>query len=40
VANPVTGITVLIIEVIMLVMNFVFMADFLKSREKTLVSDA
>ncbi|MCK4543442.1 MAG: carbon starvation protein A [Spirochaetales bacterium] len=40
VANPVTGITVLVIEVIMLVMNFVFMADFLKSRKKTLAPDA
>lgn len=31
-ANPVTGITVLVIEVVMLVMNFVFIVDFIRTR--------
>ncbi len=31
-ANPVTGITVLVIEIIMLIMNFVFIIDFLKHK--------
>ncbi len=30
--NPATGITVLVIEVIMLIMNFVFIIDFVKTR--------
>lgn len=31
--NPVTGITVLVIEVIMLIMNFVFIVDFIKHKD-------
>ncbi len=33
-ANPTTGITVLVIEVVMLIMNFVFIIDFLKTKDK------
>jgi carbon starvation protein len=35
-ANPVTGITVLIIEIAMLVLNIIFMFDFLKYRNQPL----
>lgn len=36
-ANPVTGITVLVIEVIMLIMNFVFIVDFLKHKNDPVI---
>src|SRR6056297_840840 len=39
-ANPTTGIVVLIIEMAMLIMNFVFMIDFLKSRKTPLEAEA
>ncbi len=39
-ANPTTGIVVLIIEIVMLIMNFVFIIDFLKNKDKPLVSEA
>jgi len=39
-ANPTTGIVVLIIEIVMLIMNFVFIIDFLKNKDKPLASEA
>ncbi|HDQ14090.1 MAG TPA: carbon starvation protein A [Sediminispirochaeta sp.] len=39
-ANPTTGIVVLIIEIVMLIMNFVFIIDFLKYKNKPLSSEA
>jgi carbon starvation protein len=39
-SNPTTGIVVLIIEIVMLIMNFVFIIDFLKNKNKPLVSEA
>lgn len=39
-ANPATGITVLVIEIIMLIMNFVFIVDFLKSRGQPAPSES
>jgi carbon starvation protein len=39
-SNPATGITVLIIEVIMLIMNFVFIVDFLKTRNEPSPSES
>ena len=39
-ANPTTGIVVLIIEIVMLIMNFVFIIDFLKNKNKPLASEA
>jgi len=39
-SNPATGITVLIIEVIMLIMNFVFIVDFLKTRNEPAPSES
>jgi carbon starvation protein len=39
-ANPVTGIVVLIIEIIMLIMNVVFIIDFLKSQGQPATSEA
>ncbi|MCF7936864.1 MAG: carbon starvation protein A [Synergistales bacterium] len=38
--DPVTGIVVLIIEIVMLIMNFVFIIDFLKNKNKPLASEA
>ncbi len=35
-ANPVTGITVLIIEIVMLIMSFVFIIDFIKHKDDAL----
>lgn len=39
-ANPTTGIVVLIIEIVMLIMNIVFIIDFLKNRNKPLEAKA
>jgi carbon starvation protein len=39
-ANPTTGIVVLIIEIIMLIMNFIFIIDFLKTKNKPLEAEA
>ncbi len=39
-SNPTTGIVVLIIEVVMLIMNFIFMVDFLKNKNKPLEAEA
>ncbi|MCF7914709.1 MAG: carbon starvation protein A [Spirochaetaceae bacterium] len=39
-SNPTTGIVVLIIEIVMLIMNFVFIIDFLKNKNKPLASEA
>ena len=38
--NPVTGITVLVIEIIMLIMNFVFIIDFIKTRNEPAPAEA
>lgn len=39
-SNPTTGIVVLIIEIAMLIMNIIFMIDFLKSRNQPLEAEA
>jgi len=39
-ANPTTGIVVLIIEIVMLIMNFIFIIDFLKTKGKALEAEA
>ncbi|MDZ7792256.1 MAG: carbon starvation protein A [Spirochaetia bacterium] len=39
-SNPTTGIVVLLIEIVMLIMNFVFIIDFLKNKNKPLTSEA
>jgi len=39
-ANPTTGITVLVIEIAMLIMNVIFMVDFLKSKNQPLEAEA
>ena len=39
-ANPATGIVVLIIEIIMIIMNFVFIIDFLKTRNQPAPSES
>ncbi|PIE03785.1 MAG: carbon starvation protein A, partial [Spirochaetales bacterium] len=38
--NPATGITVLVIEIIMLIMNFVFIIDFVKTRKDPVSAEA
>lgn len=38
--NPTTGIIVLIIEIVMLIMNILFIVDFLKSKNKPLEAEA
>ncbi len=35
-ANPVTGVTVLVIEIIMLILNFIFIMDYLKYKDQPL----
>ncbi|MFW6274963.1 MAG: carbon starvation protein A, partial [Spirochaetota bacterium] len=38
--DPTTGIIVLIIEIVMLIMNILFMVDFLKNKNKPLEAEA